>query len=68
MGNGNDVAKEAADIIFMDNDFTSLINGIKEGRLLFDNLKKSCCYTLTHCVPEIIPILANLALGMPQGL
>jgi sodium/potassium-transporting ATPase subunit alpha len=49
MGEGNDVAKEAADIIFMDNDFCSLINGIKEGRLLFDNLKKSCCYTLTHC-------------------
>jgi sodium/potassium-transporting ATPase subunit alpha len=49
MGDGNDVAKEAADIIFIDNNFSSLVDGIKEGRLLFDNLKKSCCYTLTHC-------------------
>jgi sodium/potassium-transporting ATPase subunit alpha len=65
MGEGNDVAKEAADIIFMDNDFCSLINGIKEGRILFDNLKKSCTYTISHCVPEIMPILANLALGLP---
>ena len=49
MGAGNDVAKEAADIIFMDDNFCSLVNGIEQGRLLFDNLMKSMCYTLSHC-------------------
>ncbi len=59
MGEGNDVAKEAADIIFMDNDFCSLINGIKEGRILFDNLKKSCTYTISHCNLIIIINIIN---------
>ena len=35
---GSDVAKEAADVIFIDDNFASIINGIKEGRVLFDNL------------------------------
>ena len=38
---GNDVAKEAADVIFMDDNFASIIVGVQEGRLLFDNLKKT---------------------------
>ena len=64
---GNDVAKEAADVIFMDDDFASVIIGVQEGRLLFDNLKKTIAYTLTHLIPEVIPILMNLALGYPLG-
>lgn len=65
---GNDVAKEAADVIFMDDNFASVIVGVEEGRLLFDNLKKTIAYTLTHLIPEVIPILMNLALGYPLGL
>ena len=64
---GNDVAKEAADIILMDDEFASIINGIEEGRLLFDNLMKSIAYTLTHLAPEVTPILLNLALSLPLG-
>jgi len=62
---GNDVAKDAADLIFMDDDITNIVIGMREGRSLFDNLKKSCAYTLTHLMPEAIPILLNLALGFP---
>ena len=65
---GNDVAKEAADVIFMDDNFASIVVGVEEGRLLFDNLKKTIAYTLTHLIPEVIPILLNLALGFPLGL
>lgn len=65
---GNDVAKEAADVIFMNDDFCSIISGIEEGRLLFDNLMKTIAYTLTHLMPEVIPILLNLALALPLGL
>jgi sodium/potassium-transporting ATPase subunit alpha len=65
---GNDVAKEAANVIFMDDDFCSIIAGIEEGRLLFDNLMKTISYTLTHLIPEVIPILLNLGLSLPLGI
>jgi sodium/potassium-transporting ATPase subunit alpha len=38
MGSGSDVAKNAADIILLDDDFSSIINGVEEGRLIFDNM------------------------------
>jgi len=62
---GSDVSKEAAAIILMDDNFASIVNGIEEGRLIFDNLKKSIAYTLTHALPEIIPFLANIILSIP---
>ena len=65
---GNDVAKDASDVIIMDDDFCSIVNGVKEGRVLFDNLKKSITYTMTHMVPEVFPILFNLGLGFPLAL
>ena len=65
---GNDVAKDAADVIIMDDNFASIVNGVKEGRVLFDNLKKSITYTLTHMIPEVVPILLNLSIGYPLAL
>jgi sodium/potassium-transporting ATPase subunit alpha len=41
MGSGSDVAKNAADIILLDDNFSSIVNGVAEGRRMFDNLKKS---------------------------
>eukprot|EP01094_Clydonella_sp_ATCC50884_P000582 TRINITY_DN10456_c0_g1_i1.p1 TRINITY_DN10456_c0_g1~~TRINITY_DN10456_c0_g1_i1.p1 ORF type:complete len:981 (+),score=263.73 TRINITY_DN10456_c0_g1_i1:153-3095(+) len=66
--NGSEVAKEAADIILMDDNFASIVVGVEHGRLIFDNLKKTIAYTLTHLLPEILPVLLLLALGLPPGL
>uniref|UniRef100_A0A0G4HF58 Cation-transporting P-type ATPase N-terminal domain-containing protein n=1 Tax=Chromera velia CCMP2878 TaxID=1169474 RepID=A0A0G4HF58_9ALVE len=65
---GTDVAKEAAAIIVMDDSFSSIVTGIKEGRTVFDNLKKSMVYTLMHLSAEILPVLLNVLAGMPLGL
>ena len=49
---GSDVSKEAAAMILIDDNFASTVNGIEEGRLIFQNLKKSIQYTVTHTMPE----------------
>ena len=48
---GSDVSKQAADMILVDDNFASIVVGVEEGRLIFDNLKKSIAYTLTSNVP-----------------
>jgi magnesium-transporting ATPase (P-type) len=47
---GKDVTKEAADLLLMDDNFASIVRGVGEGRLIFDNLKKSIAYALTSKV------------------
>ncbi|KAJ8986171.1 hypothetical protein NQ317_005645 [Molorchus minor] len=65
---GTDVSKEAADMILLDDNFSSIVTGIEEGRLIFDNLKKSVAYALTSNVPEIAPFILMMALGIPDAL
>lgn len=66
--NGSDVAREAAEIVLLDDNFASIVVGIKEGRLLFANLKKSVAYTLAHLVPEVVPVLLWAIVGIPQPM
>lgn len=68
MGSGSEIAKDAADLILIDDNFASIVKGIEEGRLIFSNLKKSIPYTLTSNIPEIVPFLAQIALQIPLGL
>ncbi|XP_030697783.2 LOW QUALITY PROTEIN: sodium/potassium-transporting ATPase subunit alpha-4-like [Globicephala melas] len=65
---GSDVSKQAADTILLDDNFASIITGMEEGRLIFDNLKKSIAYTLTSNIPEITPFLLFIILGIPLPL
>eukprot|EP00760_Papus_ankaliazontas_P032430 PhM_4_TR5799/c0_g1_i1/m.26956/K01539/ATP1A; sodium/potassium-transporting ATPase subunit alpha len=62
---GSDVSKEAAKMILMDDNFASIVNGVEEGRVLFDNLKKSITYTLCSNVPELVPFIAYSLIGLP---
>jgi len=65
---GKDVSKEAADMILMDDNFASIVNGVEEGRLIFDNLKKSIAYTLSSNIPEIAPFLCYITAKLPLPL
>ncbi len=54
---GSDVSKEAANMILLDDNFASTVKGVKEGRQIFVNLKRSIQYTITHTTPEVVPQL-----------
>jgi sodium/potassium-transporting ATPase subunit alpha len=68
MGSGTQVAKEAAQVILLNNDFGAIVDGIREGRLIFDNLKKCICYVLSSNVPELLPFLLYIALKIPLAI
>lgn len=65
---GSDVSKQAADMILLDDNFASIVTGVEEGRLIFDNLKKSIAYTLTSNIPEITPFLLFILTDIPLPL
>merc|ERR1712128_273119 len=65
---GSDVSKQAADMILLDDNFASIVTGVEEGRLIFDNLKKSIAYTLTSNIPEISPFLLFILADVNQPL
>jgi P-type Ca2+ transporter type 2C len=60
-GRGTDVAREAADLVLLDDDFSSIVAAVKLGRRIFDNLKKAMAYILAVHIPiagmSLIPVL-----------
>jgi calcium-translocating P-type ATPase len=65
---GTDVAREASDMILMDDNFASIVNAIEEGRAVFSNIRKFLTYILTSNVPEIVPYLAFSLFKIPLPL
>lgn len=65
---GTEVAKEAAEMILMDDHFVSIVNAIKEGRVVFDNIQKSILFILPTNGGEALTILAAIALGVAMPL
>ncbi|EIW75558.1 calcium ATPase transmembrane domain M-containing protein [Coniophora puteana RWD-64-598 SS2] len=69
MGSGSDVAKEAAALILLNNDFASIPVAIEMGRLVFDNLKKVILYLMpAGTYTEFMTVFANVFLGMQLAL
>lgn len=68
MGSGAQVAKEAAQIILLTDDFAAIVTAVREGRLIFENLKKTICYVFSSNVPEIVPFLLFVAFRLPLGI
>jgi len=65
---GTDVAKEAADMVLLDDNFASVVNAIEEGRAVFDNIRNFLTYLLAHNVAELVPYLAFVLLPIPLPL
>ncbi len=62
---GTDVAKEASDIILLDDNFATIIKAIEEGRAVYDNIRKFITYILASNVPEILPFIAYVLFPIP---
>jgi calcium-translocating P-type ATPase len=65
---GTDVARAAADMVLLDDNFASIVAAVEEGRAVFANLRKFLTYVLTHNVPELVPYLAFVLFKVPPAL
>lgn len=65
---GTEVAREASDMVLMDDNFATIVSAIEEGRVIYDNIKKFIAYILTSNVPEILPFIAFVLLSIPLPL
>ncbi|KAI9152163.1 Calcium-transporting ATPase 3 [Paramyrothecium foliicola] len=65
---GSDVAKEAADMVLTDDNFASIVTGIKEGRRLADNIQKFLLHLLTSNLAQVILLLIGLAFRDEHGV
>ena len=65
---GTDVAKEAADMILLDDNFATIVNAVEEGRAIFENIKKFIIYIFAHLTPEAVPYILFVLLRIPLPL
>jgi Ca2+-transporting ATPase len=65
---GTDVSKEASDMILLDDNFASIVNGVKEGRTVYRNLRKFTHYVFTSNVSELFAVLLGLLLHIPAPI
>jgi len=65
---GTDVARGAADMVLLDDNFASIVAAVEEGRAVFANIRKFLTYILTSNIPEIVPYLAFVLLRIPLPL
>lgn len=65
---GTDVAKEAAEVVLVDDNYASIVTAIEEGRVIYDNIIKSTKYLLSCNLAELITILTAVVINLPNPL
>ncbi len=65
---GTDVAREAADMVLLDDNFATIVKGVELGRGVFDNLRAFLTYVFTHNWAELISFLAFVFMGVPAAI
>ena len=65
---GTSVAREAADIVLLDDNFASIVHAIEEGRAVFENIRNFITYIFASNIPELIPYIGYILFGIPLPL
>jgi len=65
---GTDVAREAAQVILLDDNFASIVDGVEEGRTIFNNIRKFTNYVLVSNGPEILPYILYMLFPVPLAM
>ena len=68
VGGATDVAKESADLVLLDSNFSTIIAAIEEGRGIFENIRKIILYLMSDAFTEIIIVLGSIIMGFPPAL
>jgi len=65
---GTEVAREASDMVLMDDNFATIVNAVEEGRTIFENIRKFINYILAHLTPEFIPFIIFALFNIPLAI
>jgi magnesium-transporting ATPase (P-type) len=65
---GTDVAREAADMVLVDDNFASITAAIEEGRAVYDNVRRFVTYIFASNIPEMVPFILSILLRIPLPL
>lgn len=68
LGSGTEVAKDTADLVLLDDNFATIVNAVKEGRIIFDNIRKTVVFLIANGFSEMILILGSIIAGMPLAI
>jgi Ca2+-transporting ATPase len=68
VGSASDVAKETADLILLDSNFSTVVAAVEEGRVIFENIRKVVAYVLSNSFAEVLTIFVSMLLGWPAPL
>ena len=65
VGEATDVAKESADLVLLDSNFSTIVKAIEEGRSMFENIRKIILYLMSDAFAEIIVVVGSIMLALP---
>lgn len=68
MGSGSQIAKDAGDIILLNNDFAGIVRAMREGRIVFSNIRRMLTYLLATNIGEVATTIGALIIGLPMPL